>query len=432
MKVTLLLIKSKNKQVNKDYNGGFGTGFHIGSSLPAKMLEFVRARGENLPFISYAYIAAILKQNGHQVRVRENIIPRSGLVILNPSLVDYRKEVKFMKRIKKRKELKLGLVGPLASSMPQLFTGLADFIICGEPEEAVGKIKDGHLPKGVVVSKTITDLDRLPFPDWSFFKVQDFTYYYVSKKRPILFMQASRNCPYLCNYCPYKVIGRYRARDPIKVVDEMEHLIKTYQVKSIVFRDPNFSFDNRRVKKIAREIIRRKLNIEWVIETRLDHLSEDLLKTMHRAGLRAIKVGIESFNDRVLKKSKRLPIRKKQQEDIIRYCELLGIRVVAFYIIGLPGDTRQGILDTISYSIKLNTHIANYTICTPIPGTGFYKKIAKQIYDHDFNHYDNFTPVFRHDQLSHQEIAALLEKAFVKYYFRLNYLTSFVKRMISR
>tara|TARA_B100002003_G_scaffold192470_1_gene181730 strand:- start:129 stop:755 length:627 start_codon:yes stop_codon:yes gene_type:complete len=206
-------------------------------------------------------------------------------------------------------------------------------------------------------------------------------------------------------------------------------MIKQYGMKAIIFRDPVFSLKKERTKEIAEEIIKRNIKIEYVAETRLDDLNKDLIDILYKSGLRAIKVGVESRHEEVLKKSKRLPIEIKHQEEIIRYCEKIGIKIAAFYIIGLPGDTKKNILDTIKYSHKLNTYAANFNVCTPIPGTEFYENIKDKIYDHDLDHYDNFTPVFEHENLTKKEILKLKEKAFAGYYFRFGYLLKFLRYM---
>ena len=169
-------------------------------------------------------------------------------------------------------------------------------------------------------------------------------------------------------------------------------------------------------------MLKNKLDLEWGCETRLDLLDIPLLKLLYKSGLRAIKVGVESLDHNLLKKYGRLPPKLKHQEEIIYFCEKKGIKIIAFYIVGLPTDTRDTIQNTIKYSRRLNTSFANFTICTPIPGTPFYKELKDKIVDNDLNHYDNFHVVFKHDNLSKKEILKFQEKAITGYYFRVKYI----------
>jgi len=417
MNITLLNIQKKGD--NKDYNGGFGTTFQVGKSFLAKLLEGMRAGGECFPLLSYGYLAGIFRKNGHTVEVLTNKIPvDSDLVVIQCSLVRHNLEIDFIKKIKTQTNAKIGIIGPFASVKPDIFIKYADFIIQGEPEEIALQINDNYIPRGIVKSNPITDLDSLPFPDWSVFPVEKFSYKPTLSRRPFTFIQSSRGCIYTCNYCPYKVFGLYRERGIQNVVDEIEYLVSEYDIKSLMFRDPCFSFNKKRAAGIADEIIKRGIDVEWGCETRLDNLDIELLEILYKGGLRAIKVGIESIDSDILKQQKRKSIGKEHQEKIIRYCDKRGIRVIAFYIIGLEEDTRESIMGTIKYAKKLNTDFANFTLCTPIPGTEYYEQIKDRIYETNWENFDNFHPVFKHKHLTADELYKFQEDAIVSYYIR--------------
>lgn len=417
MKITLLNIQKSGD--NKDYNGGFGTTFQVGKSFWARMLEKKRSSGECFPLMSYGYLAGIFKKNGHTVEVLTNEIPKdSDIVIIQCSLIRHNLEIDFIKRIREETKSKVGIIGPLAFAKPEFFINYANFVIKGEPEEAALKITDSYIPAGIIESNPIINLDNLPFPDWSVFPFERFSYKPTLPKKPFAFIQSSRGCVYTCNYCPYKVFGLYRERSVENVLDEIEYLVENYNIKSLMFRDPCFSFNKKRAADIANEIIKRKINIEWGCETRLDNLDTDLLNLLHKSGLRAIKVGIESVESDILKQQKRKPISIEHQEKIIKFCDKKGIRVIAFYIIGLENDTRESIMRTIKYAKKLNTDFANFTLCTPIPGTEYYEQIKDRIYETNWENFDNFHPVFKHKSLAADELLKFQEYAVVSYYFR--------------
>lgn len=429
MKITLLNIQESGD--NKDYNGGFGTTFQVGKSLLARLLEKTRISGECFPLMSYGYLAAIFRKNGHAVNVRTNEIPRdSDLIVIQCSLVRHNLEMDFMRRIREETNSRIGLVGPFVSVRSELFSGHADFIIQGEPEDAALQILNGRLPSGVVKSNPIMDLDSLPFPDWSVFPVERFSYRPTLPRTPFVFVQSSRGCVYTCNYCPYKVFGLYRERSVENVVGEIESLVKNYNIRSLMFRDPCFSFNRKRAAQIADEMVRRKIDVEWGCETRLDNLDVELLGVLHKSGLRAVKVGIESTEPDILKRQGRKSIAVEHQEKIIRYCDKNGIKVIAFYMLGLEGDTKESVARTVEYAKRLNTDFANFTICTPIPGTEYYEQIKDRIYERDWDKFDNFHPVFRHKNFTPEELRELQERAIVSYYVRPRFILKHLVRTL--
>jgi len=417
MKITLLNILKPGD--NKDYNGGFGTTFRIGSSLLAKLLEKKRLNGEFHPLMSYGYLAGIFRKNGHTVEVLTNKISHdSDLVIIQCSLVRHNLEMDFIKRIKAETNSMIGLIGPFPSVRSDIFSAYADFIIQGEPEDIAFRITDDYMPEGVVKSNPIENLDSIPFPDWDVFPIKQFSYLTLFSKRPFTFIQGSRGCVYGCNYCPYKVFGLYRERSVENILAEIEYLVERYGIKSLMFRDPCFSFNKKRAALLADGIIKRGIKIEWGCETRLDSLDIELLGLLYTAGLRAVKVGIESVDPNILRLQKRKYIEGEHQEKIVKHCDKKGIKVVAFYIIGLENDTKESIERTIKYAKELNTDFANFTICTPIPGTEYFEQIKDRIYETNWENFDNFNPVFRHKNLSPDELHRLQEYAIVSYYIR--------------
>jgi radical SAM superfamily enzyme YgiQ (UPF0313 family) len=196
----------------------------------------------------------------------------------------------------------------------------------------------------------------------------------------------------------------------------------------MLFRDPLFGINRDFVLGLCELMLKHNLKLKWVCETRMDLLSKQMIDIMYRSGLRVINTGIESSNPDVLKKASRVPVKLQQQEEIIRYCDKLGIRVTAFYILGLPEDTYNGILDTINYAKHLNTHVAQFFIHTPFPGTEYFEQVKADITEKDWQRFDCYTPVLRHRNLTAGQILGLKEKAFINYYYRPKYLANFMAR----
>lgn len=430
MKACLLNIKSRKRTcINKDFMGGYGWAFNAGNSLPARMINFVKRTGEHLPIMSFGYLASILSEKGHEVGYGENAVESADMVIMQSSMVEHNSEMEWARRLKRAGKA-VGFIGPFASAVSEIFLKECDFVIAGEPEEAVYRIADGLIPKGIIESKPIKNLDTLPFPKWEIFPHKSYSYFPALKERPFLPILSSRGCPYTCNYCPYLVAYTWRQRSPRNVLDEIGYLIDRFGIKAMLFRDPVFALDRNRTVEMVTGILDRGYKIRWACETRLDRVDKELLKLMYSAGLRVINVGIESYSEDIIKKASRKPVDLEHQEEMIRYCDEIGIRVTAFYMFGMPEDTEESLLNTIRYSKKLNTRVAQFFVFTPFPGTEYYDSIKEDIYEKEWEKFDCYTPVFKHKNLTRETILKLKETAFVSYYYRPAWAVRFVCRAL--
>lgn len=433
MKVTLVdPISFKRGCLNKDTAGGFGTVTRVGDTLRGRLLEYIKRRRVNFPLTSFGYLASIFIKNGHCVEYKRNGIPDCDLVIIPSSIVDYKAEIEAARLIKSQTRAKIGFIGPFASAKPDLFLPYCDFIIKGEPEEAAIKISQDRIPEGLVKSDSIEDLDSLPFPHWDIFPINEFSYFPSLKGKPFLTILSSRGCPLPCGYyCPYPFTqgSKWRFRSINNVIKEIKYLKKRYHIKTLMFRDPVFTFDKERAKIIAQNIINEGINIYWGCETHLDYLDIDLLEIMYKSGLQTLEVGIESLDGDCLGQIRRRTINIDHQEKILSYCRKIGIRVSTFYILGLPGDTEESINKIIDYAKKINTLGAQFTILTPYPGTRFYEDIKERINGNDWEDFNGYTPLFDSKNLTTEQLARMKEKAFVSYYFRSRWITKFIREI---
>jgi len=424
MKVALVEAQGKGTGRNKDQAGSFGTSIE-GTGVFGRVVQFLKKSGIKLPLLYFGYLKGIFEQAGHETEYCYNHIPSQvELVIMNSSIVDYPTELMLAAEIKKATGANVGFVGAFATVKPDVFlSGGADFVISGEPEEAAMRIANGKLAlplKGIVESNNIDDLDILPFPDWDGFPVNDYSYSPTLNRKPFLISQASRGCPFNCNYCPYVVLQKQkpRYRSVEKAVGELEYLQDRYKIRSLLFRDILFTRNKERIEEMCGEIKKRGIELEWCCETRTDCVTEDLLDKMIGAGMHAINFGIESADPEILKKAKRIPTNIENQERIINYCEDRGVKTVGFYIVGFPDDTEESISKTVAYAARVNTTIAQFTILTPYPGTGYFDGIEDQLVTREWSKFNAYTPVVHMKNLSPEKIVELKDRAFLKYYLR--------------
>lgn len=285
-----------------------------------------------------------------------------------------------------------------------------DFVVIGEPEQTVleladvleqGKIEDLEKVRGIAFVKkgktiitpprpVIQNLDSLPFPARHLLPME--VYFAAVKENPLrgeirkpwAIMITSRGCPYNCVFCTvHTVMGKkWRARSPENVVDEIEHLVRTYHVKQIDFLDDNMTLDKKRMEAICDLIVERRLDIEWFTPSgvRADTLDENLLTKMKKAGCKKIRVAPESGVQRVVDQIIKKNLSLRDVENAVILCKKVGIKVGCFFVIGLIGETKKDIEETIKFAYKLRRLGADgfiFSIATPQYGTELYEQAKR-------------------------------------------------------
>jgi len=420
MRIVLADLKGTEGFVHKDtIVGGYGSRLR-GFSIATRLATLLKKSLNDVPSITMAYLAAILDRAGHEVRFTRGEMLDGDVALVLSSLVDYRNETRWADEARAR-GLRVGFVGLTASKLPHLFADHSDFIIYGEPEEAIMRLARGEPLEGVCQSQELPDLGVLPFPRWDLVgATDDRRAFHGVFTRPIggFPLMASRSCPEFCTYCPHRILTKYRGRSVPSIVNELAYVCDRYDRPFIIFRDPLFTQDRERVLGLCDEISARGLELEFECETRLDRLDPELLEKMRAAGLRAIEFGVESVSAETLKRVGRRPIPEAHQRRIIEACGRLGIRTVGFYVLGFNTDTWESVAATIEYSISLGSTLAQFKLLTPYPGTPLYKQMEGQIFERDWEKFDGFTVTFRHPMLSAAELQFLLAAAYARFYFR--------------
>jgi magnesium-protoporphyrin IX monomethyl ester (oxidative) cyclase len=313
------------------------------------------------------------------------------------------------------KNLKIALIGLHPSARPTecLMQTNVDFVVIGEPEITslelantleTGDVHDLKNIKGlcfiednkVVITAPrpfIENLDSLPFPARHLLPMKEF--FEAAKKIPIsgnlkkpsIRMLTTRGCPYGCIFCSNHItMGRkWRARSAENVIAEIEQILKTYGKHQIDFLDDNIAFNRERLVKICNMIIEKRLNIEWCTPNgvRADALDPQLLALMRKAGCKKILIapesGVQRIVDEVIKKKQSL----QHIEEVVNAAHKVGIKVGCFFILGMIGETKEDMKQTIQFAHKLRQIGAEYfyfSYATPLYGTELYRQAKEGNY----------------------------------------------------
>jgi radical SAM superfamily enzyme YgiQ (UPF0313 family) len=419
MRVVLVDVKGSGGFVHKDtVVGGYGARLRPLSRVTA-LAAALRQRLNDVPSITMGYLAAILARAGHEVAFTRDRVLEGDVALVLSSLVDHRREAAWADQARAQ-GTRVGFVGLAASKLPDLFVDHSDFLVSGEPEEAVMRLAAGEEMRGLVPSRTLPDLDALPFPRWDLLGALRPRSAWGAWTRPLggLPVLASRSCPEFCTYCPHRILAPYRARSVGSIVDELAALCALRPEPFVIFRDPLFSHDRDRCLQLMRAITSRGLRLRFECETRLDRLDDEVLRALARAGCANLTFGVESLSPEALRRVGRRPIPPDHQQHVIRTCDRLGIRTVAFYVLGLPTDTWESVAATIDFSIRLGSTLAQYKLLTVYPGTPLWKQLGASVYEQDWERFDGFTPTFAHPTLAARELTFLLSAAWSRFYLR--------------
>ena len=280
-------------------------------------------------------------------------------------------------------------------------------------------------------------MDQLPFVTEVYkrdLRIEDYFIGYLM--HPYVSLYTGRGCKSRCTFClwPQTVGGhRYRVRSPGHVAEEIR-LAKSYfpQVKEFFFDDDTFTDNLPRAEAIAKEL--GKLGVQWSCNAKAN-VPRETLKVLRDNGLRLLLVGYESGNQQILhniKKGMLIDVAKRFTRD----CHELGIKIHGTFILGLPGETRETIEETIRFATEINPHTMQVSLAAPYPGTYLYKQAlengwldaanAELIDDHGIQ----IAPLHYPGVLTHTEIFDSVETFYKRFYFRAPKIASIVGEMV--
>ncbi|MGB7756618.1 MAG: hopanoid biosynthesis associated radical SAM protein HpnJ [Salinisphaera sp.] len=319
------------------------------------------------------------------------------LVIMHTSSPSFATDVQVAEALKRENpKLLIGMVGAkvavdpdgsLAASTAIDFVGREEFdYTCKEVAE--GRDLSGVLgltyrdANGKHVRNSdrpmIENMDELPFVSEVYKRDLTIENYFIGYlEHPYVSFYTGRGCRSKCTFClwPQTVGGhRYRVRSPENVVAEVAYIQREMpHVKEIFFDDDTFTDFKPRVEEIARGL--GKLGVTWSCNAKAN-VPYKTLKIMKENGLRLLLVGYESGNNQILHNIKK-GLRTDIAREFTKNCRKLGITIHGTFILGLPGETRETIRETIDFAREINPHTIQVSLAAPYPGTRLYDEAVE-------------------------------------------------------
>jgi len=418
------------------------------------------------PPISLVSVAAVLRNDGHEVKLIDGIASdtsRSQLsqqiasfkpnaIIINtatPSIVGDLSIAKMAKSI----DLKIftAAFGMHVTALPAESLELQpelDACIRGEPEETARELihsiahkKDLSKVKGIsfrakkVIHNEdrpfIENLDKLPWPARD---LLDKTKYVLPFTGDIFTtVLVARGCPFNCTFCEAnKYYGKkFRMRSVNNVVDELEHLTKE-GITNFLFWSDTFTANKKWGMAVCDEILKRGLKIKWVTNSRVDTIDEEFLRKMKQAGCWMLGFGVES-GDQTILNNIRKGITLEKVRSAIGLTKKVGIQTTLHFILGLPGETKGTMEKTIRFAKELDPEFVQFYCAIPYPGTDFGKYAKEQgwVLDAPWEKYEQLYSILDRPGLSHEDIMKARSRAYREFFMRPSKVLQHIKDITS-
>lgn len=396
------------------------------------------------PLIGLAYLAAVLEKDGHQVMVIDCPPQHLTYAHIQREIARFQPDIVGITSVTATFASALKVAQTAKEACPKVFVVLGgphvtitddrfllehpevDVVVKGEGEQTIVELaryvsgimslnavagitfrSDGQLVR-TANRPCIQNLDDLPYPAYHYFPLIK---YRIFKKIGIPIL-TSRGCTSNCSFClvPQIAGNNFRARTPVNVAKELEHVKERYNVDFVTFNDEIFTYDQKRVLNICNEIKRRKIKLPWDCQTRVDLISKELLCKMKEANCQSINFGVESGSQTMLNAMKKGTI-LQQNVAAIRMGKEAGLSVTVSLVLGYPGETMQTVQQTIDFIKKTEPDDLYLFLATPFPSTQLRDAVGDIGWkmSQDWNSYEMQTASFENMGLPFDQINKVRE-----------------------
>jgi hopanoid biosynthesis associated radical SAM protein HpnJ len=384
---------------------------------------------------------------------------RHDLAVVHTSSPTFAGDVKVAEALKaENPSLLVGFVGPKVAVQPERSlraSAAIGFVAREEFDFTIAEVAEGYPlasvdglsyrdADGEVVHnpdrEILEDMDRLPFVTPVYerdLRIGDYFIGYLL--HPYVSLYTGRGCRSRCTFClwPQTVGGhRYRTRSVSSVLEEAALARKLFpQMKELFFDDDTFTDDRPRAEAIARGLGR--LGITWSCNAKAN-VPRETLRVMKDNGLRLLLVGYESGNQQILINIKK-GLRVERARRFAADCRDLGITVHGTFILGLPGETKETIQETIRFAREVNPHTLQVSVAAPYPGTELYRQAVDNGWlpgDDDgatlVSDRGTQLAALSYPHLGHTEILDSVDAFYKRFYFRAGKLAEMSAELLRR
>ena len=406
--------------------------------------------------LSLAYVAAVLRDDGHQIRLVDAIAEgldrekaRSvakdfapDFIFLNTAFPTLESDRDFSAELKSvfphAPIALLGMLPTLLEEQALALFGSADFAVIGEPEWVARELAKIHSAgeslagvkglawrkgEGIAVNPpqdlAAHDLDALPFPARDLLPIDAYRLPLLNQRFTLL--NIGRGCPHSCIYCaaPAYYGTRFRKRIASRIADEIQECVDRHGIRHFLFWGESFTGASGYGEAICDEILRRDLRVVWSTTSRVDTLHPELLASMKKAGCKMLGLGIESCNQEILDRAQK-HVRVDQIRDAIEMLRAAGIRSMGHFVFGLPGETRKTAAETIRFALRSHLDFAQFYCAVPYPKTVLGQWAAERggMQGQAFSAFDLTRSILHTEFLTPGEVKAFRDQAYRRFYFR--------------
>lgn len=229
-------------------------------------------------------------------------------------------------------------------------------------------------------------------------------------------------CPYPCTFCIMSHL-EFKSRSASSIIKELL-MLKDMGIRFIYFSDQTFYTIPKVMDEVLEYMIKHKLGFKWMCFSRVDVMSEPRLEKMKQAGCQIIMYGVEWAEDKYLKKYKK-QYTKEQIKTAFILTKKVGIKRLGTFLMGVPGQTRESIENTLAFAIEIDADYASFNVAVPRANTSFREEAIEQgLIKKEDKTMDQSGSFFAMGTglVSADELASLKRKAYWKFYFRPSYI----------
>jgi len=352
------------------------------------------------------YLSAYLKERGIKTALLITRSPKKLVKKVNqlqPRLLaisllsaGYKKPLEILEKAKAQLNCPVVVGGSHPTFFPEVLSHPAlDFIIRGEGEESLyllvqalkGEISLKEVPglgyksegelKYNPLGNLVEELDSLPFPNRKLYF--GYGYYRRLGMRRVI---TARGCPYSCRYCYnarlrsfYPGQKYFRQRSAENVIRELKEM-RSY-TRVVNFVDDSFGIN----PEFRREFLERyaqEVKLPFIVNLRPELVDKEFAGLLARAGCYCAQLGIESGDEALRQKLLGRKTRDEQIISAVHYLKELGIKILAYNMLALPGESLEQGLKTIQLNQKLGVDFPRFSIFQPYPGTELAEELVRE------------------------------------------------------